>query len=141
MVSRALSFLPPLNATLNATSALLLIAGYLFIRRRRILAHKVCMIAAFLVSTVFLISYVIYHSQVGSIPYHGTGWLRALYFGILIPHIILAAVTVPLAVVTILRAWHEQFAKHRRLARWTLPLWLFVSVSGVTVYWMLYHSS
>ncbi|MFQ5700356.1 MAG: DUF420 domain-containing protein [Acidobacteriota bacterium] len=139
MVADDLRFLPTLNAVLNATSALFLVAGYLFIRRRRVAVHKACMVTAFLVSSAFLVSYLVYHAQVGSVRFEGTGWLRGAYLAILIPHTILAAVIVPLAIATIWLARHERFAKHRRLARWTLPLWLYVSVSGVAVYWMLYH--
>ena len=134
-----LSFLPTLNALLNSTSAVLLVVGYLFIRRKRVAAHKVCMVSAFVVSVFFLVSYVYYHAHHGSTPFPGQGWVRALYFAILIPHVILAAAILPLALVTLYRAWKEDFARHRRLARWTLPLWLFVSVSGVVIYWMLYH--
>ena len=132
--------LPSLNATLNATSALLLAAGWFFIRRRNVTAHKRCMLAAFAVSSLFLVSYVYYHLQVGSVPFTGTGWVRPLYFTILITHVILAAAIVPLAIVTIRRAFHEQFDAHRRIARWTLPIWLYVSVTGVVVYLMLYRT-
>ena len=134
-----LSFLPTLNATLNATSATLLLLGYFFIRRRRIAAHKTCMVAALLVSTLFFISYLYYHYHHGATPFPGTGWVRTLYFSILIPHTILAVVTVPLALTTVYRAWRGRFERHKRIARWTLPLWLFVCVTGVVVYWMLYH--
>lgn len=132
------SALPALNALLNGTSAALLIVGYLFIRRRKITAHKTCMLMAFGTSSLFLVSYLIYHYQVGSMPFPGQGWIRPPYFALLISHIILAAVIVPLALTTIFRAWNEQFDKHMRIARWTLPIWLYVSVSGVIVYWMLY---
>jgi uncharacterized membrane protein YozB (DUF420 family) len=134
-----LSELPTLNATLNATSAVLLVTGYVFIRRRKITAHKACMVGAFLVSMLFLISYLYYHYHHGTTPFPGTGWVRALYFSILIPHTILAAAIVPLALTTLYRAWREQFDRHKRIARWTLPLWLFVSVTGVAIYLMLYH--
>ncbi len=134
-----LSLLPTLNATLNATSATLLLLGYFFIRRRRITAHKTCMVAALLVSTLFLISYIYYHYHHGATPFPGTGWVRTLYFSILIPHTILAVVNVPLALTTVYRAWRGRFDRHKRIARWTLPLWLFVCVTGVVVYWMLYH--
>ncbi len=134
-----LSLLPTLNATLNATSATLLLIGYYFIRRRRIAAHKACMVAALLVSTLFLVSYIYYHYHHGATPFPGTGWVRTLYFSILIPHTILAVVTVPLALTTVSRAWRGRFERHKRIARWTLPLWLFVCVTGVVVYWMLYH--
>ena len=134
-----LSALPTLNAALNATSAVLLVTGYVFIRRRNILAHKVCMASAFLVSMLFLVSYLYYHYHHGATPFPGTGWVQVLYFSILIPHTILAAAIVPLALVTLYRAWREQFDRHKRIARWTLPIWLFVSVTGVVIYLMLYH--
>lgn len=134
-----LSSLPTLNAALNATSATLLMIGYLFIRRRRITAHKLCMVAALLVSTLFLISYIYYHYHHGATAFPGGGWVRILYFSILIPHTTMAVVIVPLALTTVYRAWRGQFDRHKRIARWTLPLWLFVCVTGVVVYWMLYH--
>lgn len=134
-----LSAFPTLNAALNATSAALLLVGYSFIRRRKVTAHKACMVAAFLVSMLFLTCYLYYHYHHGATTFPGTGWVRVLYFSILIPHTILAAAIVPLALVTLYRAWREQFERHRRIARWTLPLWLFVSVTGVVIYWMLYH--
>lgn len=133
------SALPAVNAFLNATSAVLLGVGYLFIRRKRVTAHKACMLTAFGVSCLFLVSYLIYHYQAGSRPFTGTGWIRAVYFPLLISHIGLAAVIVPLALATIYRAWTERFDKHVRIARWTLPIWLYVSISGVAVYWMLYQ--
>ena len=133
------SALPALNAFLNGTSAVLLITGYVFIRLKKVTAHKTCMLAAFGVSFLFLISYVIYHYQAGSVAFEGTGFIRPVYFILLISHIVLAACIVPLALVTIYRAWSEQFDRHRRIARWTLPIWLYVSVTGVIVYWMLYR--
>ena len=133
------SALPTLNAFLNGTSTVLLTAGYVFIRLKKVTAHKTCMVTAFGVSSLFLISYLIYHYYVGSAPFGGTGWIRPVYFTLLISHIVLAACIVPLALMTIYRAWTEQFEKHVRIARWTLPLWLYVSVTGVIVYWMLYH--
>ncbi len=133
------SALPALNAFLNGTSAVLLTVGYVFIRLRKVRAHKTCMVTAFGVSSLFLVSYLIYHYHVGSVPFGGTGFIRPLYFTLLISHIVLAACIVPLALMTIYRAWTEQFEKHMRIARWTLPLWLYVSVTGVIVYWMLYH--
>jgi len=140
-IQRAYDFsaLPTLNAFLNGTSAVLLTVGYVFIRLKKVTAHKTCMVTAFGVSSLFLISYLIYHYHVGSVPFGGTGWIRPVYFTLLISHIILAMCIVPLALVTIYRAWTEQFQKHMRIARWTLPLWLYVSVTGVIVYWMLYH--
>jgi len=134
-----ISILPTLNAFLNGTSAVLLTVGFIFIRLRKVTAHKTCMVTAFGVSSLFLISYLIYHYQAGSVPFVGTGWIRPVYFTLLTSHIVLAACIVPLALMTIYRAWTEQFEKHMRIARWTLPLWLYVSVTGVIVYWMLYH--
>jgi uncharacterized membrane protein YozB (DUF420 family) len=131
--------LPTLNAAFNATSALLLVFGYRFIRRRAISAHRACMLAAFTVSVIFLVSYVVYHAQVGSVHFPGTGWVRGVYFGILITHTILAALVPPLAIVTLYRALSGSFERHRRLARWTFPIWLYVSVTGVVVYLMLYQ--
>jgi len=132
------SRLPALNAALNSVSAILLGAGYLFIRRRNVTAHKTCMLAALGVSTLFLISYITYHAQAGSVRFTGTGWVRPLYFAILISHVILAMAILPLALVTVYRAWRERFEAHRRIARWTLPIWMYVSVTGVAVYVMLY---
>jgi putative membrane protein len=134
------SWLPEINASLNGTAAVLLGTGYALIRRRHIAAHRACMIAAFAASSLFLITYLIYHAQVGSVPFHGAAWLRPVYFGLLVPHIVLAALVVPLALTTIYRAWRGRFDRHRRLARVTLPIWLYVSVSGVLVYVLLYHS-
>lgn len=131
--------LPAVNATLNAISALLLLSGYLFVRRRKIAAHKACMVSAFGVSALFLLSYLYYHYYHGSTPFPGQGWVRGLYFTILISHIILAAAILPLALVTVARAWRQQFDRHVRIARWTLPIWLYVSVTGVVIYWMLYR--
>jgi putative membrane protein len=128
-----------LNAILNALSACLLSAGYFCVRAGRILAHKTCMILAFSSSTVFLVSYVIYHARVGSVRFQGQGWIRPVYFTLLGTHTILAIVIVPLAILTLSRALREQFDRHRRIARWTLPLWLYVSVTGVVVYVLLYH--
>ena len=138
-VSRFVASLPLLNACLNATSAALLAVGYLHIRRKRVTAHRACMISALAVSTFFLISYVTYHSLAGSRPFGGQGWVRRIYFPLLISHIVLAAAIVPLALTTAYRALTGNFARHVRIARWTLPLWLYVSVTGVLVYWMLYH--
>lgn len=133
-----LSALPGINASLNSISALLLAIGYILIRRGRVAAHRFCMLSAFATSTLFLVSYLTYHFQVGSVPYEGQGWVRPLYFSILISHIILAAAIVPLALVTLVRAVRGNFERHKRIARWTLPIWLYVSVTGVIVYWMLY---
>ena len=128
-----------LNATLNASSAVLLSVGYLMIRRGRVLAHKSCMGLAFACSTVFLVSYLIYHAQVGSVAFRGQGWVRPVYFTLLISHTILAATIVPLALLTVSQALREQFDRHKRIARWTLPLWLYVSITGVIIYFLLYH--
>jgi putative membrane protein len=133
------SALPAINATLNATSAVLLAVGYVFIRRRQVAAHLICMLSAFGVSALFLVSYVIYHYYAGSRPFAGQGWIRPVYFGLLITHIILAAVIVPLALTTIYRALTGQFSRHRRIARWTLPIWLYVSVTGVAIFLLLYR--
>jgi uncharacterized membrane protein YozB (DUF420 family) len=139
MTGISLTDLPAVNAVLNGTSALLLAAGYLCIRRRKVGAHRLCMGSAFVVSTLFLVSYLTYHYHVGSVPFGGRGWIRAVYFTILISHTVLAATIVPLALVTLSRALRGRFSTHVRVARWTLPLWLYVSVTGVVVYWMLYH--
>ena len=133
------SALPTLNAFLNGTSAVLLTIGYIFIRLKKVTAHKTCMVTAFGVSSLFLLSYLIHHYRVGSVPFGGTGFMRPVYFTLLVSHIVLAASIVPLVLITIYRAWSQQFEKHVRIARWTLPLWLYVSVTGVIVYWMLYH--
>ena len=134
------SWLPEINASLNATATVLLSTGYVFIRRRRIAAHRTCMIAAFAASSLFLITYLIHHARVGSVPFHGAAWLRPVYFGLLVPHIVLAAFVVPLALTTIHRAWRGRFDRHPQIARVTLPIWLYVSISGVLVYVLLYHS-
>lgn len=131
--------LPALNASLNALSALLLGAGFVFIRRRQIERHRACMVAAFAVSSAFLVSYVIYHVQHGSTPFPGQGWVRPAYFTLLITHVLLAITVVPLALVTLYRAARGHFDLHRRIAVITFPLWMYVSVSGVLVYWILYH--
>jgi putative membrane protein len=131
--------LPAVNAVLNATSAVLLASGYRFIRRRQIRAHIRCMLAACATSTLFLLSYLTYHYHVGSMPFQGQGWVRLLYFTILISHTILAVVIVPLVLITLFRAWKADFIKHVRIARWTLPIWFYVSLTGVIIYAMLYH--
>ncbi len=131
--------LPTLNAALNGTSAVLLTLGYLFIRRKKVNLHKACMVSAFVISTLFLVSYLTYHYHAGSKPFPGEGWTRPLYFTILISHVMLATVTLPLAIVTLARGLRGRFEKHRRIARWALPIWLYVSVTGVVVYLMLYH--
>lgn len=131
--------LPALNALLNLTAAVLLVVGWRFIKARRIDAHRRTMIAAFCTSAAFLASYLTYHAQVGSKPFPGTGALRVIYFSVLIPHILLAAAILPLAIVTLRRGLARDDAAHRRIARITLPIWLFVSVTGVVVYLMLYQ--
>ena len=131
--------LPHLNAALNAIAAVLLVIGFIFIKARKIEAHRRCMIAAFTMSALFLVSYVTYHAQVGSRPFPGTGVLRTIYFAILIPHVVLAATVLPLAIVTLRRGLAMDVTRHRRIAKITLPIWLFVSVTGVVVYLMLYR--
>ena len=131
--------LPTLNAALNGTSAVLLTLGYLFIRRKKVNLHKACMVSAFVISTLFLVSYLTYHYHAGSKPFPGEGWTRPLYFAILISHVILATVTFPLSIVTLARGVRGRFEKHRSIARWALPIWLYVSVTGVVVYLMLYR--
>jgi putative membrane protein len=134
-----LHVLPLLNAFLNSLSAVLLCSGYIAIRRRCVLLHKTCMLTACFTSALFLISYLTYHYHVGSKPFTGQGSIRLVYFTILISHTILAVVIVPLVVLTLTRAWKAQWIRHQRLARWTLPLWLYVSVTGVVIYLMLYQ--
>jgi putative membrane protein len=131
--------LPVLNAALNGTCAVLLVGGWLAIRRRRVTLHRACMLAACVVSALFLVSYVTYHYLAGSRPFGGQGWLRALYFPLLVSHVVLAAVMVPFVLTTAYRALSGQFARHVSIARRTLPLWLYVSVTGVLVYVLLYH--
>jgi putative membrane protein len=133
------SQLPSLNAVLNSLSAILLICGFVMIRKGNVSAHRAFMVSAFVTSILFLTSYLIYHYHAGSKPFPGVGPIRALYFTILITHTILAAVVPFLAVITLYRAAKGNFEKHRKIARWTLPVWLYVSVTGVIVYWMLYQ--
>jgi putative membrane protein len=128
-----------LNASLNGSSAILLACGYAAIKSGKIKVHKAFMIAAFAVSTAFLISYLIYHYRVGHVVFQGQGWIRPVYFALLTSHTILAIVIVPMILVTLRRAWLEKFDKHRVIARWTLPLWFYVSVTGVIVYILLYQ--
>ncbi|MFI5097218.1 MAG: DUF420 domain-containing protein [Candidatus Acidiferrales bacterium] len=128
-----------LNATLNGASAILLAAGYAAIRSGKRALHKKLMLSAFAVSCVFLVSYLVYHYRVGHVAFHGQGWIRPVYFTLLISHTILAIVIVPLILVTLRRAFLERFDKHRFVARWTLPLWFYVSVTGVIVYLMVYQ--
>ena len=131
--------LPSVNAALNATAAALLVWGYVLIRRKRIQTHRKVMTAAFGVSCAFLASYLLYHYQVGTVRFQKTGALRAAYLGILATHTVLAAAVPPLAIVTLRRGLAARYDRHRRIARWTLPVWLYVSVTGVVVYLMLYH--
>jgi putative membrane protein len=134
-----ISDLPAVNATLNATATLLLVTGFVLIRNRRRRAHRNVMLAALACSTLFLTSYLIYHSQVGSVHFPGTGAARTFYFALLISHTLLAATVPVLAGITVTRALRGRFDRHRKIARWTLPIWLYVSVTGVAVYWMLYQ--
>ena len=135
------NFLPTLNAILNATSGILITIGFFLIRRKQIAAHRSCMIGAVISSSLFLISYLVYHIgfKAGVSRFMGTGWIRPVYFGILISHTILAITIVPLVAVTLTRALRGRFILHRRIARWTFPMWLYVSVTGVIVYLMLYQ--
>ncbi len=133
--------LPALNAALNALATLLLATGYVLIRQRRLIAHRNVMIAALTCSVLFLTSYLIYHAQVGSKHFPGTGTARTVYFTILITHTVFAATVPFLAVLTVARAYRKRWVQHVRIARWTLPIWLYVSVTGVVVYWMLYQMS
>lgn len=138
-MSLTLADLPTLNAALNATSAVLLLLGWGLILRRKIDAHRRAMLSAFGCSIVFLVSYLVYHFQVGSVKFQGTGAVRTVYFAILLTHTVLAAAVPFLAVITLSRALARRFDRHKRIARWTLPIWLYVSVTGVVVYWMLYQ--
>jgi protein SCO1/2/putative membrane protein len=131
--------LPSVNAVLNATAAVLLVWGYTLIRRKRIQQHRKVMQTAFVVSCLFLVCYVVYHYQVGSVRFQRTGALKTLYLAILGTHTLLAAAVPVLAIITLRRGLSARFDKHRRIARWTLPIWLYVSVTGVVVYLMLYH--
>lgn len=135
----SISQLPTLNAILNSISFVLLIIGFWMISKRKITLHKVFMVSAFVTSILFLISYVIYHAQVGSTRFPGEGAIRPVYFFILISHVLLAAVVPVLAVMTIYRALRKQWFRHTRIAHWTLPIWLYVSITGVIIYWLLYH--
>lgn len=131
--------LPTLNAVLNGSAATFLVLGYVMIRKGQRGLHRACMLVALGLSAAFLVSYLLHHAQVGSVPFRGIGAIRTLYFALLIPHVILAAVIAPLALFTVFRAFKENFAAHRKIARVTLPIWLFVSVSGVALYGLLYH--
>lgn len=131
--------LAPLNAILNGTAAVLLLAGFYFIKAGRVRAHRACMLAAFGVSVAFLISYSTFHYHVGDVRFTGQGWIRPVYFSILVPHVILAGVIVPLAIAALYFALRGRFAGHRRVAKWAWPLWMFVSVTGVIIYLMLFR--
>ena len=134
-----ISDLPALNATLNGIAAILLVTGYLFIKQGRRRQHQWCMLGALTTSALFLVSYVTYHLHTGSRPFPGQGPIRVVYFAILITHVILAAVIVPLALLTAVRGLRSEFDKHVRIARWTFPVWVYVSVTGVVIYLMLYQ--
>lgn len=135
----ALADFPALNASLNATTAVLLVTGFALIRMKRVALHRGFMLSALAVSCLFLASYLYYHAHIGSKPFAGVGWIRPVYFAILISHTVLAVAIVPLALVTLARALRERFDRHRRIARWTLPIWLYVSVTGVVIYLLLYR--
>ena len=135
----SVSALPHVNAALNAASAVLLLTGWACIRAKRVGAHRLCMVAACGVTTLFLVSYLTYHAQVGSVRFRGTGWGRTVYFTVLISHTVLAITIVPMVLRTLFLAVRNRIEAHRAMARWTLPLWLYVSVTGVVVYGMLYH--
>jgi uncharacterized membrane protein YozB (DUF420 family) len=135
----AIDYLPSVNAVLNGTAAVLLVWGYTLIRRKRIQAHRRVMIAAFAVSVLFLIGYVVFHVHAGNVRFQRTGAIRTGYLALLFTHTVLAAAVPPLAIVTLARALRQRFDRHRKIARWTLPIWLYVSVTGVVVYFMLYR--
>lgn len=135
----SVSDLPTVNAILNGTSGVLLLIGHRMIVKGRVDAHRRLMLSAFTTSALFLVSYVVYHAQAGSKPFTGTGAVRTVYFAILVSHVILAAAILPLAIVTLNRGLKMRYVEHRRIARWTYPLWLYVSVTGVVIYLMLYH--
>ena len=133
------TILPTVNATLNALGAACLVTGFVFIRRGNVAAHRRAMITAVALGVLFLVSYLTYHFQVGSVRFQGTGAIRKVYLAILISHTVLAATVPFLAAITLVRALRQRFDRHRAIARWTLPIWLYVSVTGVVVYWMLYQ--
>ena len=139
MMQVDLSIFPALNASLNGASGILLVVGHSFIQRGKVAAHRACMLAAFLCSTVFLACYLYYHFHAGVIRFHGQGWIRPVYFTLLLSHTILAVVVVPMVLVTLARALRSDFARHRAIARWTYPIWLYVSVTGVMVYFFVYQ--
>ena len=131
--------LPAVNATLNGLSGILLAIGWLLIRARRVAPHRAVMLAAFVTSSLFLVSYVVYHAQVGSVRFTRAGFVRPVYYTILVTHVTLAAAVLPLAIVTLSRGLGRRFSQHRRIARWTFPIWMYVSVTGVLVYVLLYQ--
>lgn len=131
--------LPAVNATLNAISGVLLLAGYVLIRNHRIAQHRLCMLAAFVTSSVFLACYLVYHAEVGSVRFTREGFVRPLYYSILVTHVLLAATVPPLSIVTLTRGLRGRIVQHRAIARWTFPIWLYVSVTGVLVYVLLYQ--
>lgn len=133
------TLLPGVNATLNGIATVFLFVGWIFIRRRDITRHRFCMFSAFAASALFLTSYLVYHANVGSVPFQGQGAVRVVYFTVLISHIILAVLILPMALMTLSRALSQKWDRHRRIARWTLPVWLYVSVTGVVIYLMLYR--
>jgi len=134
----SISDLPAVNATLNGLSAVLLTSGYVFIRRQNKTAHRNCMIAALVTSTIFLTSYLVYHAQAGRTVFREPQWFRPFYLALLLTHTVLAVAIVPMILVTVIRALRERFDAHRKIARWTWPLWMYVSVTGVVIYWLLY---
>jgi len=136
---RDLSFFPALNASLNGASAVLITTGRVLIRNKRVKLHRACMISAVATSTLFLVSYLYYHAHVGSVRFPGQGWIRPVYFTLLLSHTTLAMMVVPLVVLSLIAALRGRFDRHRRIARWTFPIWLYVSVTGVVVYLMLYQ--
>lgn len=138
--SHAPSVLATVNACINFTVAVCLLVGFRFIKRGQVARHRASMLTAFVLSSIFLVTYLVHHAQVGSVPFRGEGFVRLVYFALLIPHIVLAAVVLPLALFTIFRGWTGRFELHKKVARITLPLWLYVSVSGVLVYVLLYHT-
>ncbi len=139
MIPQQYSYFPALNATLNGTSAALLLTGRALIMRGKVAAHRACMIAAVTASALFLGCYVFFHYHAGNILFLGQGWVRPVYFSILISHVVMAIVIVPLAVITLTRGLGGRYPQHRAIARWTWPLWMYVSVTGVIVYFMLYR--
>jgi putative membrane protein len=135
-----LASLPAINASLNGASAAFLLLGYFFIRKHQIMAHRISMITAFICSVAFLTFYLYFHFHAGLVRFGGQGWIRPVYFTLLTSHTILAVIIVPLVLVTLTRALREKFDRHRAIARWTLPLWLYVSITGVVIYWLLYRA-